>query len=142
MAICSVANNPPHPSGIRILSNDELTPEIQRYAASFAYSNDPIGSIHKKWFSNPKYGQIPIVILVECHGATVKPDGTVIPGAYHGATAFRATDPSMYPEALTAPEGGPTDWGVVALTSAAAVGVVAAFWWALKAADRRPRRRS
>jgi len=70
---------------------------MQRWAASFAYSNDPIGSIHKKWF-----GSIPVVAMTLCHSYTVDADGNQIPGAYHGVTLFYPTSPEMMPSSPSA----------------------------------------
>jgi hypothetical protein len=101
MPICDINANPPIPQGLLPLdqSGVRVTPEMQQWAASFAYSSDPIGSIHKKWFGN-----LPIVSITLCHSYTIQPDGSQVPGAYHGSSLFYPTSSEMMPPPNTLPK--------------------------------------
>jgi hypothetical protein len=76
-----------------------VTPEMQRWAASYAYNCAiPIGNVYKRWF-----GTTPVVARVECHSARWEADGTKTPGNYHGVTLYYPTNASMLPPASGIP---------------------------------------
>ncbi len=129
MAICDPSRNPPIPAGLRLLTNAELTPEIQRWAKGYADDvRIPIGASFRKWF-----GALPVVGLVLCHDYTDL-NGVHVPGAYHGVTVFRAIDPAWFPEDATEARG--TDWMLVGASSAAIGLVVTGFLLAIRTAGR------
>jgi hypothetical protein len=129
VAICSAAQNPPIPKGLRVLHESELTPAMQRWAKGYADDvSIPIGTAFRQW-----WGKLPVVAMVLCHTYTVIA-GEQIPGLYHGVTLFVATDPAWYPDV----EGDEreTNWPLVGVCTLALGVVTGAFVWAIKKTGR------
>lgn len=136
MAVCDPGANAPPPRGVRLMTAAELTPAMQKDAATYAndlrvpYWNPQTGAgSYRKW-----YGKIPVVGLVLCHSYTDR-GGERTYGAYHGVTLFVATDPSMYPPAELASGPERTDVAAVAAAGGAIALVVVGFFAALRAAS-------
>lgn len=134
MAICDPNANPAPPKQARVLTGGEITPEIQRYARTIAEDTSiPIGSIYRRVMKLATGESKPLIFWVSCHSYTQIGDQQ-IPGAFHGVSVYL----DLAPHAGTVGES--TDWGMVALSAGAVSVVIAGFFFALKLADRRPKR--
>ena len=136
MAVCDPSQNPPIPSGLRHLQDNEVTPEMQSWAASIANNLAwPIGDFsNRRWFTRGAF-RIPIVAGVLCHSYTQQGEQRVA-GAYHGVTLFQATSPEMFPQEIhpdTTESSRSTDWNLVGVGALTIAIVTGAFLYVVRA---------
>lgn len=115
--------NPLPPQQARMLTDGEVTPKMQAFAAEHAYSSDPIGSEFRKTIDGMR-----VIAWVCWHTERWNADGTKTPGCFHSVTLFEDLAP-IEPE-------HETDWGAVAVTGVAVAIVVGGFALMLKNAGR------